>query len=140
MTYVHDEENTLIGKAYSECQDLASRLAGSYAGIARNKNKPEILKIIHDDISFAFADLPKQLSFLEAALLPFVSKLSTPDIPDMYVSDRIFSGAAFDFFTNYPFHCSLTDVEKRKTQDTNVNGDQSAWVPYFAFANKLEET
>lgn len=73
----------MIGKAYSECQDLASRLAGSYVGVARNRNKSEILKIIHDGVSFAFADLPKQLSFLEAALLPFVSKLSSPDIPDM---------------------------------------------------------
>jgi cohesin complex subunit SA-1/2 len=100
MTYVRDEENTLIGKAYSECQDLASRLAGSYVGIARTKNKSEILKIIHDGISFAFADLPKQLPFLEAALLPFVSKLSASDIPDMYVIDCIFAGASFDFFIN----------------------------------------
>lgn len=50
----------------------------------------------------------------------------------------MFSGAAFDFVTNYLFHCSLADVEKRKTQ-ANVNGDQSAWGPYFAFVNKLEE-
>ncbi|TVU23845.1 hypothetical protein EJB05_26228 [Eragrostis curvula] len=115
MSYVHDEENTLIGKAYSECQDLASRLAGSYVGIARNKNKSEILKIIHEGFSFAFADLPKQLSFLEAALLPFVAKLPSTDIPDI-----------------------LADVEKR-TQDTNMNGDQSAWGPYFTFVKELRE-
>ncbi|KAK3120632.1 hypothetical protein QOZ80_9AG0691210 [Eleusine coracana subsp. coracana] len=116
MTYVHDEENTLIVKAYSECKDLASRLARSYAGVARNKNKSEILKIIHDGVSFAFADLPKQLSFLEAAVLPFVSKLSSSDIPDI-----------------------LADVEKRKSQDTNTNGDQSAWGPYFAFVKELQD-
>jgi cohesin complex subunit SA-1/2 len=86
MTHVNDGENqTLTGKSYSECHDLASRLAGSYVGAARNKNKSEILKIIQDGVSFAFVDLPSQLSFLEAALLPFVSKLPSPDIPDMYV-------------------------------------------------------
>lgn len=84
MTHVHDgETETLTGKSYSECQDLASRLSGSYVGAARNKNKSQILKIIQDGVSFAFADLPNQLPFLEAALLPFVSKLASPDIPDM---------------------------------------------------------
>lgn len=85
MAHVSDGENqTLISKSYSECQDLAGRLAGSYVGASRNKNKSEILKIIQDGVSFAFVDLPKQLSFLEAALLPFVSKLPSSDIPDMY--------------------------------------------------------
>jgi len=116
MTHVNDGENqTLISKSYSECQDLASRLAGSYVGAARTKNKSEILKIIQDGVSFAFADLPNQLSFLEAALLPFVSKLPSADIPDI-----------------------LADVEKR-TQDADMNGDQSAWHPYFTFVEHLRE-
>ncbi|KAG2559018.1 hypothetical protein PVAP13_8NG075300 [Panicum virgatum] len=116
MTHVNDGENqTLTGKSYSECQDLASRLAGSYVGAARTKNKSEILKIIQDGVSFAFADLPNQLSFLEAALLPFVSKLPSADIPDI-----------------------LADVEKR-TQDADMNGDQSAWHPYFTFVEHLRE-
>jgi cohesin complex subunit SA-1/2 len=85
MAHVHDGENqNLIGKSYSECQDLANRLAGNYVGAARNKNKSEILKIIQCGILYAFADPPKQLSFLEAALMPFVSKLASSDIPDMY--------------------------------------------------------
>uniref|UniRef100_A0A0A9A2B4 Stromal antigen, putative n=1 Tax=Arundo donax TaxID=35708 RepID=A0A0A9A2B4_ARUDO len=116
MTHVHDEENqTLISESYSECQGLASRLAGSYVGAARNKNKSEILKIIQDGVQFAFADLPMQLSFLEATLMPFVSKLPSPDIPDI-----------------------LADIEKR-TQDTNMNGDQSAWRSYFTFVEHLRE-
>ncbi|KAL6653770.1 hypothetical protein ACP70R_008694 [Stipagrostis hirtigluma subsp. patula] len=116
MTHVHDEENqTLIGKSYKECQDLASRLAGSYVGAARNKYKSEILKIIQDGIPYAFADLPKQLSFLEAALLPFVSKLASSDIPDI-----------------------LTDVQRR-AQNTNLNGDQSSLGPYSTFVEHLRE-
>ena len=85
MAHVHDGENQILtGKSYSECQDLASRLTGSYVGAARIKNKSDILKIIQDGVSFAFVDLPNQLSVLEAALLPFVSKLQSSDIPDMY--------------------------------------------------------
>ncbi|TVU49773.1 hypothetical protein EJB05_01109 [Eragrostis curvula] len=105
-TRVHDEENTLLGKSYSECENLASRLAGSYAGAARNKNKSEVLKIVHDGFSFALADLPKNLSFVEAALLPFVLELPLSDIPDI-----------------------LADVEKR-TRDANMNGDRSAWASF----------
>ncbi|XP_052155872.1 sister-chromatid cohesion protein 3 [Oryza glaberrima] len=116
MAHVSDGENqTLIGKSYSECQDLAGRLVGSYVGASRNKNKSEILKIIQDGVSFAFVDLPKQLSFLEAALLPFVSKLPSSDIPDI-----------------------LIDVQKR-TQDTNTNEDPSAWRPYFTFVEHLRD-
>nr|CAB3490450.1 unnamed protein product [Digitaria exilis] len=116
MNHVHDGENqNLTAKSYSECQDLASRLSGSYVGAARNKNKSQIMKIIQDGVSFAFADLPNQLSFLEAALLPFVSKLASPDIPDI-----------------------LADLEKR-TQATNMDGNQSAWRPYFTFVEHLRE-
>ncbi|KAM0866466.1 hypothetical protein ACQ4PT_042621 [Festuca glaucescens] len=61
MAHVHDGENqNLIGKCYSECQDLASRLAGNYVGAARNKNKSEILKIIQCDIPDILTDVQKR--------------------------------------------------------------------------------
>ncbi|KQJ87493.1 hypothetical protein BRADI_4g11510v3 [Brachypodium distachyon] len=116
MAHLNEGENqNLIGKSYSECQDLANRLAGYYVGAARNKNKSEILKIIQCGVPFAFVDLPKQLSFLEAALVPFVSKLPSADIPDI-----------------------MTDVQKR-AQDNNLNEDSSAWRPYFTFVQHLRE-
>jgi len=142
MTQVNDGENqTLISKSYSECQDLAIRLARSYVGAARTKNKSEILKIIQDGVSFAFADLPNQLSFLEAALLPFVSKLASADIPDMYVIGlhAFLCFACFKtLILSYLFACSLADVEKR-TRDANMNEDQSVWRPYFTFVEHLRE-
>ncbi|CAM0874072.1 unnamed protein product [Alopecurus aequalis] len=116
MAHVNDGENqNLIGKSYSECQDLANRLAGNYVGAARNKSKSEILKIIQCGIAYGFVDPPKQLSFLEAALIPFVSKLASSDIPDI-----------------------LTDVQKR-AQETNMNEDPSALRPYFTFVEHLRE-
>lgn len=39
---------------------------------------------------------------------------------------------------SYLFACSLADVEKR-TQDANINGDESAWRPYFTFVEHLRE-
>uniref|UniRef100_A0ACD5WVP7 Uncharacterized protein n=1 Tax=Avena sativa TaxID=4498 RepID=A0ACD5WVP7_AVESA len=116
MAHVYDGENqNLIGKSYSECQDLSNRLAGNYVGAARNKNKSEILKIIQCGIPYAFADPPKLLSFLEAALMPFVSKLPSSDMPDI-----------------------LAYVQKR-AQETNTNEDPSAWRPYFTFVEHLRE-
>ncbi|CAD6252982.1 unnamed protein product [Miscanthus lutarioriparius] len=83
MAHVHDGENLILtGKSYSECQDLASRLAGSYVGAA-------------------FA-LKKQVRYPE----------------------------------DYP-RC-LADVEKR-TQDTNMVGDQGAWRPFFTFVEHLRD-
>ena len=52
-------------------------------GAARNKHRSDILKIVKDGIDYAFVDAPKQLSFLEGAVLHFVSKLPTPDVLDM---------------------------------------------------------
>ncbi|XP_020192435.1 sister-chromatid cohesion protein 3 [Aegilops tauschii subsp. strangulata] len=116
MAYLREGENqNLIAKSYSECQDLANRLAGYYVGAVRIKNKSEILKIIQCGVQFAFVDLPKQLSFLEAALVPFVSKLPSSDIPDI-----------------------LTDVQKR-AQDIDMNEDPSAWRPYLTFVEHLRE-
>lgn len=39
---------------------------------------------------------------------------------------------------SYHFSCSLADVEKR-TQDTNMVGDQGAWRPYFTFVEHLRD-
>lgn len=52
-------------------------------GAARNKHRPDILKIVKEGIEFAFVDAPKQLSFLENAVLPFVPKLPTADVLEM---------------------------------------------------------
>jgi cohesin complex subunit SA-1/2 len=52
-------------------------------GAARNKHRSDILKIARDGIEYAFVDSPKQLSFLEGAVLHFVSKLPVVDILEM---------------------------------------------------------
>lgn len=70
-------------KSFSECKDLANRLSASFVGAARNKHKSHILQITKDGVAFAFEDIPNQLSFLEAAVLPFVSKLPTSDAIEM---------------------------------------------------------
>lgn len=70
-------------KLFQECKDLATRLSGTFVGAARNKHRSDILKIVSDGIEYAFADAPKHLSFLDGAVLHFVSKLPTPDILEM---------------------------------------------------------
>ncbi|RZR89318.1 hypothetical protein BHM03_00017019 [Ensete ventricosum] len=74
---------SLASKSYSDCKELASRLSATFIGAARNKHKSEILNVVKDGISYAFLEAPKHLSFLEAAVLPFVSKLPTSDILEM---------------------------------------------------------
>lgn len=75
-----DQESS---KKFQECKNLAARLSGSYVGAARNKYKAEILNIVTEGINFAFSEAPKQLSFLDGAMMHFVSKLPAPDILDM---------------------------------------------------------
>lgn len=77
------DEEPLTSKSFIECKDLATRLSGTFMGAARNKHRSDILKIVKDGIDYAFVDAPKQLSFLEGAVLHFVSKLPTPDVLDM---------------------------------------------------------
>lgn len=77
------DNESLASKSYSDCKDLATRLSGTFMGAARKKHKLEIIKIVKAGISFAFEDSPKQLSFLEGAVLPFLSKLPTSDVLDM---------------------------------------------------------
>lgn len=54
-----------------------------YIGATRNKYRLEILSVVKEGVEFAFWDAPKQLLFLEVAILPFATKLSVPDIVDM---------------------------------------------------------
>ena len=77
------DDESVSGKSFLECKDLAVRLSGSFVGAARNRHRADILKIVQDGIEYAFIDVPKQLSFLEGAVLHFVSKLPTPDILEM---------------------------------------------------------
>lgn len=85
MTSVLKGNQLEIGKSLSDCKELASRLSGTFVGAAINKNKSEIIKIVKDGVEFAFSDAPYLLIFLEMALIPFVSKLPSADVLDMYV-------------------------------------------------------
>ncbi|KAJ6827296.1 sister-chromatid cohesion protein 3 [Iris pallida] len=108
-------DQPLASRSLSDCKDLAARLSGTFVGAARNKHKSDILKIVKDGISFAFMDAPKQLYFLEVAVLPFVSKLPTSDIQDI-----------------------LKDVKKR-LENVNTDEDPSGWRPYYTFVEQLHE-
>lgn len=77
------DDESLISKSFKICKDLATRLSGTFVGAARNKHRTHLLKIVKDGVSFAFLDAPKQLSFLEGAVVQFVSKLPTSDAIDM---------------------------------------------------------
>lgn len=83
MELSRSEKNASKSNFFSECKDLAARLSGTFVGAARNKHRSDILKIVKDGIDYAFVDAPKQLSFLEAAVLHFVSKLPASDVADM---------------------------------------------------------
>ena len=76
-------DETLSSKSLTECKDLAARLSGTFIGAARNKHRSDISKIVKEGIKYAFTDAPMHLSFLDGAVLHFVSKLPTTDILDM---------------------------------------------------------
>lgn len=107
-----DEESS---KKFQECKELAVRLSGSYVGVARNKYKAEILNVVREGISFAFSDVPKQLSFLEGAVLHFVSKLPASDILDI-----------------------MKGIERR-TENVKTDEDPSGWRAYHTFLETLRE-
>ncbi|XWS76479.1 hypothetical protein CRYUN_Cryun01aG0179800 [Craigia yunnanensis] len=109
-----DDESLKI-ESFLECKNLAARLAGIFIGAARNKHRPEILRIVKEGIEYAFQDAPKQLSFLEASVLHFASRLSLPDIRNI-----------------------LQDVQKR-TENVNTDEDPSGWRPYNTFYDSLQE-
>ncbi|PKA54936.1 hypothetical protein AXF42_Ash000772 [Apostasia shenzhenica] len=102
-------------KCFTDCLDLACRLSGTFSGAARNIYRLDILKIVKDGISFAFVDAPNQLSFLEAAVLPFVPKLPASDVLDI-----------------------IKDVQKR-VECVNTDEDPSGWRPYHTFVEQLNE-
>ncbi|KAK1277265.1 hypothetical protein QJS04_geneDACA003332 [Acorus gramineus] len=112
-TSLSDESSA--NKSFLECKDLASRLSGTFVGAARNKHRLHILKIVKEGVFFAFVDAPKQLPFLECAVLQFINKLPTSDVLDI-----------------------LKDVQK-KTENINTDEDPSGWRPYFTFVDHLRE-
>lgn len=109
------DDKSMTEKSFVECKELSSRLSGTYVGAARNKHRSDILKIIKEGIDYAFLDAPKQLSFLEGAVLHFVSKLPTPDILDI-----------------------LKDVQMQ-TDNVNMDEDPSGWKPFKSFVETLRE-
>ena len=77
------DDESLANKHFLEFQDLAAQLSGTFVGASKNKHKSDILKIVNQGIEYAFIDAPKQLSFLEDAVLQFLFKLPTSDILEM---------------------------------------------------------
>lgn len=77
------DDESIKSESFQECKNLAARLAGIFVGAARNKHRPEILKIVKEGIEYAFEDTPRHLSFLEASVLHFASRLPAPDIRDV---------------------------------------------------------
>ncbi|WOL10689.1 hypothetical protein Cni_G19448 [Canna indica] len=112
--HVVDDES-LMRKSYSDCKALVSGLSTTFIGAARYKHKSEILNIVKDGIPYAFSDAPEHLSFLEVAVLPFVSKLPTLDILEI-----------------------LKDVQKR-SENVNMDEDPSGWRPYSEFVKYLQK-
>lgn len=106
---------TVAGKSFTDCVELASRLAGTFSGAARYKFRLDILSIVKESIAFAFVDAPNKLSFLEAAVLPFVSKLAASDVLDI-----------------------LKDVQRR-AENVNQHENPSGWRPYHTFIEQLHE-
>ncbi|KAH7577462.1 hypothetical protein JRO89_XS01G0253900 [Xanthoceras sorbifolium] len=122
------DDKTLTDKSFVECKELAARLSGTFMGAARNKHRTDILKFVKEGIEYAFVDAPKQLSFLEGAVLHFVSKLPTPDVLDILSAP----------FSTFLLACSLKDVQKR-TENINTDEDPSGWRPYNTFVESLRE-
>ncbi|KAM7495930.1 hypothetical protein LguiA_020344 [Lonicera macranthoides] len=114
-------DDSLSSKTFQECKDLAIRLSGTFVGGVRNKHRADILKIVKNGIEYAFVDAPKQLSFLEGAVLHFVFKLPTPVILDIL-----------------PSASSLKDVQKR-TENVKTDENLISWRPYYFFVDSLQE-
>ncbi|KAL2345358.1 hypothetical protein Fmac_006643 [Flemingia macrophylla] len=108
-------EDVSSQKRCKDLGDLAAKLSGTFIGAARIKHRPDILKLVRDGIEYAFVDAPKQLSFLEAAVLPFVLKLPAVDVSEI-----------------------MKDVQQRKG-NVNTEENPSGWRPYYTFITSLEE-
>nr|XP_016464325.1 PREDICTED: sister-chromatid cohesion protein 3 isoform X2 [Nicotiana tabacum] len=109
-----DDDNS-ARKTFQECEDLASELAKTFGKAAKNKHRSDVLNIVTGGIQYAFSDAPEHLSFLDGAVLHFISKLPPPDIMDI-----------------------LKDVEKR-TENVNMDEDPSGWRPYHIFVDTVCE-
>ncbi|KAH9313099.1 hypothetical protein KI387_028134, partial [Taxus chinensis] len=110
-----NEEDWTTSKSFLQCKELASRLSATFLGSARNKHKPNILKIVKEGVAFAFKDAPKQLPFLEGGVLQFALKLPSPDVQEI-----------------------IKEVQK-KLEGVNTDEDPSSWRPYFTFIESLLE-
>ncbi|KAL1226305.1 Sister-chromatid cohesion protein 3 [Cardamine amara subsp. amara] len=110
-----DREEPSVDKCLEVCRELAGGLSGMYIGAARNKYRLEILRVVKEGVEFAFRDSPRQLLFLEVAILPFATRLSVPDISDI-----------------------KRDVQGRIVH-VNTDEDPSGWRPCFTFLETLEE-
>ncbi|WJX79682.1 peptidyl-prolyl cis-trans isomerase precursor, variant 2 [Trifolium repens] len=108
-------DNISSENSFLECKNLAVQLSGTFIGAARNKHRSDILKLVKDGIEYAFVDAPKHLSFLEAAVVHFVSKLPAPDVLEI-----------------------KNAVEKR-TENVNKDENPSGWRPYCTFVEVLRE-
>ncbi|PSS06426.1 Sister-chromatid cohesion protein [Actinidia chinensis var. chinensis] len=115
MIVLEGNDESLASKSFQECKDVAARLSGQFVGAARNKHRSDILKIVKDGIEYAFVDAPKQVSFLDGAVMYFVSKLPTPDVLEI-----------------------LKNVQKRM-ENVNTEVDPSGWRPYYTFVECLNE-
>ncbi|XVF73244.1 hypothetical protein PTKIN_Ptkin12aG0185900 [Pterospermum kingtungense] len=109
------DDESLKSESFLKCKNLATQLAGTFIGAAQNKHRPVILRIVKEGIEYALQDSPKHLSFLEASVLHFASRLSVSDIRDI-----------------------LQDVLKR-TENVNTDEDLSGWCPYKTFYDSLVE-
>uniref|UniRef100_A0A1J3CPT7 Sister-chromatid cohesion protein 3 n=1 Tax=Noccaea caerulescens TaxID=107243 RepID=A0A1J3CPT7_NOCCA len=110
-----DGGESRVDKCLEVCRELAGRLSGMYIGAARNKYRLEILSVVKEGVEFAFRDAPKQLLFLEVAVLPFATRLPVPDIMDI-----------------------KREVQGRIVH-VNTDEDPSGWRPCFTFLETLEE-
>ncbi|XP_031122342.1 sister-chromatid cohesion protein 3 [Ipomoea triloba] len=115
LVAVSSSDEVASSTTFQECKDLAARLSGMFAGAARNKYRLDVLNIVKGGIEYAFSDVPKHLSFLDAAVLHFISKLPLTDILDI-----------------------LKDVERRTT-NVNTDEDPSGWRPYLTFVETIRE-
>lgn len=109
------DDESLVNKSFQECKELAARLSGIFMGAARNKHRADILKIVKNGVQYSFLDAPKQLSFLEGAVLHFAAKLPATDVIEI-----------------------LKDVQKR-TVNVNTDEDPSGWRPYHTFVDTLSD-
>lgn len=76
-------DKSATNKSFLDCKELAVQLSGTIVGAARSKHRLDILKIVKDGVDYAFADPPQRLSFLVGAVVPFVEKLPSTDLPDL---------------------------------------------------------